>query len=187
MKNSEVKHLYKALSFGGPGYSLSQMTDTYTKRTMLFCGAEVKRSGADELESLAQLAIWLAAGLRQQQQRLQWLVSRDLQSSLSDKDLQHLETNAEVIQNSDQPHSQDGQTTSKKTATSLPLLGWTIQGHSWSLYVAWILNDGSFRTVSQSAFYLIASSNVYSKSSVLSLHLTLAQVITSASLSFLTC
>lgn len=30
----------------------------------MFCGAEVKRAGGDELESVAQLALWMAAGLR---------------------------------------------------------------------------------------------------------------------------
>lgn len=50
--------------FDRAGLTLSQMTDTHTKRLMMAVGTEIKPAGGNSQEALAQLAIWSAAGLR---------------------------------------------------------------------------------------------------------------------------
>ena len=56
-EHTEVTPLYQAISFAGKNMTLSQVTDTYTKRVVMFCGIEVKKSGGNAQESQAQLAI----------------------------------------------------------------------------------------------------------------------------------
>ncbi|KAE8150278.1 hypothetical protein BDV25DRAFT_172276 [Aspergillus avenaceus] len=59
----EVYDLYQRVSLGGPGYQISQTTDAFNKRTILFSGIEVKADDGGKKEALAQLAIWLSANL----------------------------------------------------------------------------------------------------------------------------
>jgi hypothetical protein len=58
-----VRDFYDKISLGGHGYQMSQTTDAFTKRILLFSGMEVKLDDGGNKEALAQLAIWLAAGL----------------------------------------------------------------------------------------------------------------------------
>jgi hypothetical protein len=58
-----VRDFYDKISLGGHGYQMSQTTDAFTKRILLFSGMEVKLDDGGKKEALAQLAIWLAAGL----------------------------------------------------------------------------------------------------------------------------
>jgi len=51
------------VSLGGLGHTISQTTDAYTKCIALFSGLEVKQSNGVNTEALAQLSIWLTAGL----------------------------------------------------------------------------------------------------------------------------
>ncbi|KAL3477471.1 hypothetical protein BJX99DRAFT_269872 [Aspergillus californicus] len=61
--DSLVRDFYNKISLGGHGYQISQTTDAFTKRILLFSGMEVKSDEGSKKEALAQLAIWLAAGL----------------------------------------------------------------------------------------------------------------------------
>lgn len=45
------------------GYSLSQMTGTYTNRVLMAAGAEIKQASGDAQLALAQLALWFTAGI----------------------------------------------------------------------------------------------------------------------------
>lgn len=56
----EIAGVYRPLLLDG--YTLSQMTDTYTKCLAMASGAEVKPAHGNSLEALAQLATWLASG-----------------------------------------------------------------------------------------------------------------------------
>ncbi|KAB8202246.1 hypothetical protein BDV34DRAFT_237096 [Aspergillus parasiticus] len=58
-RDPEVSSLYERVRLGGHGYSISQSTDTFNKRTVLFSGVEVKPDDGGKKEALAQLAIWL--------------------------------------------------------------------------------------------------------------------------------
>ena len=65
-KHNEVAPVCHSLRLGELGITLSQMTNTYRRKwkMAMFCGAEVKRADGDELESRAELASWMAVGLR---------------------------------------------------------------------------------------------------------------------------
>jgi hypothetical protein len=63
-----VRGFYDKISLGGHGYQISQTTDAFTKRILLFSGMEVKSDDGGKKEALAQLAIWLAAGLEKVRQ-----------------------------------------------------------------------------------------------------------------------
>lgn len=65
--NDEVLSLYKRVSLGGAGFAISQTSDAFTKRIALFSGVEVKQDDGGKKEALAQLCIWLAAGLNKVQ------------------------------------------------------------------------------------------------------------------------
>lgn len=56
----EIAGVYRPLLLDG--YTLSQMTDTYTKHLAMASGAEVKPVHGNSLEALAQLATWFASG-----------------------------------------------------------------------------------------------------------------------------
>lgn len=63
-RDPEVSSLYERVSLGGHGYAISQTTDAFNKRTILFSGVEVKPDdGGEKKEALAQLAIWLSGNL----------------------------------------------------------------------------------------------------------------------------
>ncbi|KAK5019301.1 hypothetical protein LTR39_000457 [Cryomyces antarcticus] len=62
-RKEDILSVYEKVSLGGHGYNLSQTTDAFTKRVALFSGLEVKQSNGGNTEALAQLAIWLTAGL----------------------------------------------------------------------------------------------------------------------------
>ncbi|KAE8381618.1 hypothetical protein BDV26DRAFT_289258 [Aspergillus bertholletiae] len=76
-RDPEVSNLYERVSLGGHGYSISQTTDAFNKRTILFSGVEVKPDDGGKKEALAQLAIWLSANL-EKMRRLGELVKRPL-------------------------------------------------------------------------------------------------------------
>jgi len=59
----QISDLYDQLYLKGLGDRISQTTDANTKRLALFSGIEVKQENGGKDEALAQLAIWLAAGL----------------------------------------------------------------------------------------------------------------------------
>lgn len=61
--NADAYELYDRLHLAGLGDMISQTTDANTKRLALFSGIEVKQENGGKDEALAQLAIWLAAGL----------------------------------------------------------------------------------------------------------------------------
>jgi hypothetical protein len=63
--------LYQKVSFGGLGMNISQTTDAYTKLVALFSGLEVKPDDGGKKEALAQLTIWLTAGIRRTAQLYQ--------------------------------------------------------------------------------------------------------------------
>jgi hypothetical protein len=54
-----VRDFYDKISLGGHGYQISQTTDAFTERVLLFSGIEVKLDDGGKKEALAQLAIWL--------------------------------------------------------------------------------------------------------------------------------
>lgn len=58
-----MRDFYDKISLGGHGYQISQTTDAFTKRVLLFSGMEIKSDDGGKKEALAQLAVWLAAGL----------------------------------------------------------------------------------------------------------------------------
>jgi hypothetical protein len=58
-----VRDFYDKISLGGHGYQISQTADAFTERVLFFSGIEVKSDDGGKKEALAQLAIWLAAGL----------------------------------------------------------------------------------------------------------------------------
>ncbi|KNG84959.1 hypothetical protein ANOM_006773 [Aspergillus nomiae NRRL 13137] len=62
-RDPEVPSLYERVSLGGHGYAISQTTDAFNKRTILFSGVEVKPDDGGKKEALAQLAIWLSGNL----------------------------------------------------------------------------------------------------------------------------
>lgn len=59
----QVSDLYNKLNLAGKGDRISQTMDANTRRLALFSGIEVKQENGGKDEALAQLAIWLAAGL----------------------------------------------------------------------------------------------------------------------------
>jgi hypothetical protein len=67
-RDASVRGFYDKISLGGHGYQISQTTDAFTKRILLFSGMEVKSDDGGKKEALAQLAIWLAAGLEKVRQ-----------------------------------------------------------------------------------------------------------------------
>ncbi len=144
-ENVEAKQIYDALSLEGRGISLSQMTDTYQKRVAMFCGVEVKRTGGDDLESRAQLAIFLSAGLR----RIETLKLAEMGMDNGQSSPEGPVWSEDIQYNL--PQARETRKGSSNTATTLPLLGWTVHGHDWSLYVAWNPDDGSSQTVCTSA------------------------------------
>ncbi|KAL9632849.1 MAG: hypothetical protein Q9164_005056 [Protoblastenia rupestris] len=163
-----VKDYYDALENDGFTMALSQMNDTFTGHLAMFCGAEVKKPLADGQEGLAQLALWLAAGLRKTKDlrgvgicREGWWKQRLAQKeqamvaqggkqaptpSQEPSPAPKTAENAGAIPNDSYDVSlQDANKSSKQQWQSdvLPLLGWVIQGHQWSLHLAWLTNDNA--------------------------------------------
>jgi len=58
-----VSEIYDKLYLAGLGDTISHTMDANTKRLSLFSGIEVKQENGGKDEALAQLAIWLVAGL----------------------------------------------------------------------------------------------------------------------------
>ncbi|KAL2810106.1 hypothetical protein BJX63DRAFT_444876 [Aspergillus granulosus] len=67
-RDPSVQDFYDQISLGGHGYQISQTKDAFTKRVLLFSGVEVRSDDGGKKEALAQLAIWLSAGLEKTQQ-----------------------------------------------------------------------------------------------------------------------
>ena len=118
------------------------MTDSYQKRVALFCGAEIKRSGGNDQESLAQLAIWMAAGLRKMNElRNDARSSQALNTqspsgnSVQQQELTSREDNSHQFEHAPEQGSE------AMPEPIMPLIGWTIHGHSWSTYLGWIESD----------------------------------------------
>ncbi|KAK3216149.1 hypothetical protein GRF29_8g2368657 [Pseudopithomyces chartarum] len=59
----QISDLYDQLYLEGLGDRISHTTDANTNRLALFSGIDVKQENGGKNEALAQLAIWLAAGL----------------------------------------------------------------------------------------------------------------------------
>ena len=163
-----VQQYYDALWKAGDLMTLSQMKDNYTSRLALFCGAEVKTSTGDPEEGLAQLALWLSAGLRKYAElrriangREEWWKQRqadeqqgkaDVGEKKASMPLQKPYSASNAVRSSygsanDKPALEKAleKKSSRQKAQSdeLPLLGWVIHGHTWSLYVAWTTNDNA--------------------------------------------
>lgn len=59
-----MSELDEKVSLGGHGHQISQTTDSFTKRTILVSGIEVKPDDWGTKTALAQLAVWLTTNLR---------------------------------------------------------------------------------------------------------------------------
>ena len=59
------------------GQAISQTADAFTKRVALFSGVEAKQSNGGNQEAIAQLGIWLAAGLKKNQRLAERTRGRD--------------------------------------------------------------------------------------------------------------
>ena len=95
------------------------MSDPYTQMLALMLGIEVKAQYGNEVEARAQLAVWLAAGLK---------------------------------------HRRDVATAATGNAAAMdevPMLGWTVIGHQWDLYMAFV-ESGSTGDVVSSTHLLLA-------------------------------
>lgn len=96
------------------------MTDPYNSRTVLFCGAEVKMLAGDGHEAIVQLILWLAAVIRKFQ---------DLHRSA----LSNIKKQGPNCTNQRDLGAE----------YQMPVIGWTICGHSWHLFVAWPADGGT--------------------------------------------
>lgn len=132
---------YHRLSLAGQGLSLSQITDSFSKRIALYCGVEVKRSGGDDQESLAQLCIWLAAGVRKLDELRKSVDGKAPATAIpADKSMNIEESQVEIGSTA---NVASGNAMGDKLVDVLPLVGWTVQGHTWSIYIAWKGPNGS--------------------------------------------
>lgn len=150
------------LSLGGRGLLLSQMTDTY--RTKWPCAAAPRskeHAASNELESRAQLASWIASGLRKSHsvrlcadgdckdsRQTDTIPIRD--SSLGQTQQQQQQVHAGATlptrnKGSDTTEQHQEGDKTKELDDFLPLLGRTICGHEWCLYLAW---HGSWTSLS---------------------------------------
>lgn len=59
----EIAGVYQPLLLAG--YTLSQMTDTYTKDLVMASGAEVKPAHGNSVEALAELATWFGSSFNE--------------------------------------------------------------------------------------------------------------------------
>ncbi|KAL3439698.1 hypothetical protein BJX65DRAFT_93587 [Aspergillus insuetus] len=53
-RDASVRGFYDKISLGGHGYQISQTTDAFTKRILLFSGMEIKSDDGGKKEALAQ-------------------------------------------------------------------------------------------------------------------------------------
>lgn len=94
IRHAEVKPYYRKLCYLDRCYLLSQMSDESTSRMSLFCGLEVKsQKDANYDEALAQLGIWIGAGLRKSEQ----LGLHAEESSMEPEDLNIQEENVSIF------------------------------------------------------------------------------------------
>ncbi|KAI4090622.1 MAG: hypothetical protein L6R37_007859 [Teloschistes peruensis] len=119
--------------FDRAGLTLSQMTDTHTKRLMMAVGTEIKPAGGNSQEALAQLAIWRVG---------------EEPLSATDGDIGEEEEvtkvpasgEAEVDQHKDVQREPSPQHHSETAQVSLqplpPIIGLTAVGHEWATYTA---------------------------------------------------
>ncbi|OCK73725.1 hypothetical protein K432DRAFT_312186, partial [Lepidopterella palustris CBS 459.81] len=91
-----VSPIYARLEAINRSENIGHTTDPFINHFALFSGIEVKRGGGDAEEALAQLAVWLCAGLENHRQ-LAECTAEDL----------------------------------------LPMVGWTVVGPEWRLYMAY--------------------------------------------------
>ncbi|KAL8778582.1 MAG: hypothetical protein Q9213_007350 [Squamulea squamosa] len=131
------------------GISLSQMTDTHTKRLVMAIGGEVKPAGGNSQEALAQLAIWFAAGfakLRELQvsARARQLGRKPLSEGQKD-DRGGSEATPENSSSKGDQHatmqlespSEQQSDVEQPLPEPLPaMIGFTAVGHEWATYIA---------------------------------------------------
>ncbi|KAL8627070.1 hypothetical protein Q9189_007238, partial [Teloschistes chrysophthalmus] len=137
--------------FDRAGLTLSQMTDTHTKRLMMAVGTETKPAGGNSQEALAQLAIWSAAGFTKlrdlQESALARRVGEDLLSTTDgdigeEEEMTKVPTSgeAEVDQHKNTQRKPSPQRHSETAQVSLqplpPIVGLTAVGHEWATYIA---------------------------------------------------
>ena len=123
--------------------ALSQSTDTFNSRTLPFCGLEIKSAKGDSSEALAQLSLWLSAGVRKMKELYDKAHTASSHSYSRPERQSGLEEPPAAI--STAPASA---THSDLDKTELPpLLGWTVLAHEWRLYAAWIKDCSTSETV----------------------------------------
>ncbi|KAL9627355.1 MAG: hypothetical protein Q9164_007629, partial [Protoblastenia rupestris] len=128
-----INQQYAALNIG-EGINLSHMADDYTRRLAMLAGAEVKRDGEKESEAEAQLFTWLAAAI---------VSIRKLRSTLHTSEIPAAGP-SETSTPQSQPFISQAQALldeEQVLSDQLPLLGWTIVGHQWQLYIAYSVYD----------------------------------------------
>ena len=113
------------------GIHLSPMTDSWTTRLLLYCGGVVKAPGGHQ-KALAQLALWLAAGLRQRN-RIREIIIKALEEAETGQ------AKAKKLKKQDSEEAGNGE--------DEPLIGWIVDGHQWSFYLAWLSDTEAECTV----------------------------------------
>ena len=149
--NEVVRRYYNSLSLGGQRMTLSHSTDTFNSRTLPFCGLEVKSARGDSSEVLAQLSLWISAGLRKMKELYEKTHS-DSPSLSSQLESQFGPAEARNSTLGNQPIAISATlepVTHNRTSEPelLPLLGWTVHGHEWKLYAGWIKDFTTSDTV----------------------------------------
>lgn len=66
-RNSDISTLYKQLDAAN-SRELGHTLDTFTRRTALFSGFEIKPASGDHTEAELQMSVWIAASLRKKQE-----------------------------------------------------------------------------------------------------------------------
>ncbi|KAL9628137.1 MAG: hypothetical protein Q9164_007382, partial [Protoblastenia rupestris] len=165
-RNPVVQESYEALSNRGDRMILSQMKAPFKSHLALYCGVEVKTSTGDGEKGLAQLVLWLSAGLRKNaetrriaQGRETWWKQRraeEAQATARQSEKRPRVPSpppSKVLgkagNSTGGPHTRSVPKVNMKENSleqqtcpdELPLFGWVVQGHRWSLYVAWLTNE----------------------------------------------
>ena len=104
------------------------MADGGTRQLALSCAVEVKKDG-NEQTAKAQLALWLSAGLRQRNQLLE------------------IATETLKVANQKQKNKNKEKAKKAEADGDEPLIGWTVNGHYWSFYLAWLVDKAKESTV----------------------------------------
>lgn len=105
------------------GIPVSRLTDNWTKQLTLFAHIKVAQP-ADERAAKGQLGVFLSATLRPRRKLLR-LASSSKEEKTVPRDKSPRENYA-----TEAPRFQEK-----------PLLGWTVCGHEWNFYLAWLTKE----------------------------------------------